>query len=102
MPATRGFQTIMRELDQNIQRLSDDWLRVQFKKRRAKKAARKDQLKRRMELIAKVIQKMQSCRGRLVRIDQAHGNSVERQKAKEEMELCFVDLDKMIEFFSQF
>ena len=102
MPATRGFRTIMRELDQKIQRLSDDWLRVQFKKRRAKRQARKDQLKRRMDLMVKVIQKMQSCRGRLVRIDEAHGNSIERQRAKEEMEMCFVDLDKMIEFFSQF
>ena len=102
MPATRGFQTIMRELDQKIQWLSDEWLCVQFKKRRAKRQARKDQLKRRMDLMVRVIQKMQSCWGRLVRIDKAHGNSVERQRAKEEMEMCFVDLDKMIEFFSQF
>ena len=37
-----------------------------------------------------------------MRIDEAHGNSVERQRAKEEMEVCLVDLDQLVEFFSRF
>ena len=102
MPATRGFQTILNDLDGKIDRLSDEWLRVQFKKRRAKTEARKGLMKRRMVLIARVIKKMQSCRGRMVQIDEAFGNSLVRQRVKEEMEACLVDLDKMVEFFGQF
>ena len=102
MPATRGYQTIMRDLDSKIQRLSDEWLRVQFKKRRAKTAARRDQMKRRMDLMARVIKKMQSCRGGLFRVNEAYGNSVERQRVKEEVEKCLVDFEQMVECFSRF
>ena len=102
MPATRGYRTILREFDQKIQRLSDDWLRIQTKRLRAKKRARKDQMKRRMDLILKVLQTLQACRGTLIRTDEQYGNSVERQRAKEEMESRFPDLDLLIETFSNF
>ena len=102
MPATRGFQTILRDIDSKIKRLSDDWLRVQFKKRRAKKPSRRANMKNRMDLIAKVIKKLQTCRGILVRTDEQYGNSVERQRAKEEMESRVEDLEALVEFFSQF
>ena len=102
MPATRGFRTILRDIDSKIQRLSDDWLRVQFKKRRAKKPSRRANMKNRMDLIARVIKKLQSCRGTLVRTDEQYGNSVERQRAKEEMESRIEDLEQLVEFFSQF
>ena len=102
MPATRAFRTILREIDSKIQRLSDDWLRVQFKKRRAKKASRRENMKNRMDLIARVIKKLQSCRGILVRTDEQYGNSVERQRAKEEMESRLGDLEQLVEFFSNF
>ena len=102
MPATRGFRTILREIDQKIQWLSEDWLRVKFKKRRAKKASRKANMKNRMDLIVRVIKKLQSCRGILVRTDEQYGNSIERQRAKEEMESRVGDLDQLVEYFSQF
>ena len=59
-------------------------------------------MKQRMDLILKVIKKLQWCRGTLVRVNELHGNSVERQRAKEEMESRLTDLDKLIEYFNKF
>ena len=58
MPITRGYQTILKEVDDYLERLSDEWERVQFKKRRGKKQMVKDLMKKRMDLILKVIQKL--------------------------------------------
>ena len=102
MPATRSYETILRDIDNNMKRLTDDWLRVQFKKRRAKKEDVKKQMKSRMDLILKVLQKLQQCRGTLVRANEQHGNSVERQRAKEEMESRLPDLEQLTDFFSKF
>ena len=102
MPATRGYETILRDIDANMKRLTDDWLRVQFKKRRAKRESVKKQMKARMDLILQVIQKLQSCRGHMVRVNEQHGNSEERQRAKEEMESRLPDLEQLIDFFSKF
>ena len=55
-----------------------------------------------MDLILKVIKKLQWCRGTLVRVNELHGNSVERQRPKEEMESRLTDLDKLIEYFNKF
>ena len=49
-------------------------------------------MKNRMDLIARVIKKLQL----------QYGNSVERQRAKEEMESRLGDLEQLVEFFSQF
>ena len=57
-------------------------------------------MKRKMDLIARVIGKLQSCRGTLVRINDEHGNSVEWQKAKEEMESRLIDFEQLTEFFN--
>ena len=102
MPATRSYETILRDIDRNMQKLTDDWLRVQFKKRRAKKENVKKNMKNRMDLILKVIKKLQECRGALVRANEQHGNSVERQRAKEEMESRLPDVEQLAEFFSKF
>ena len=59
-------------------------------------------MKRRMDLILRVIGKLQACRGTLVDVNEQHGNSVERQRAKEEMESRLKDLDRLIEIFSSF
>ena len=61
-----------------------------------------DAMKRRMDLILRVIRKLQSCRGVLVRIHERYGNSIERQRAKEEMESRLVDLQKLVDYFSKF
>jgi len=102
MPITRGYVTILAELDETLERLSDEWERVQFKKRRARNGEAQVLLKRKMNLILRVILKFQKCRGRLVKIHEEHGNSVERQRAKEEMEVRLSDMDKLFEYFSKF
>ena len=55
-----------------------------------------------MDLILKVIKKLQTCRGTLLRVNEVYGNSVMRQRAKEEMESKPIDLDKLIEYFNKF
>ena len=102
MPITRGYETILKEIDDRLEKLSDDWERVQSKRRMGKKPLFKKTMKQRMDLILKVIKKLQWCRGTLVRVHEVYGNSVERQRAKEEMESRLIDLDKLIEYFSKF
>ena len=102
MPITRGYETILNEIDEKLERLSDDWEWVHFKKRMGKREAFKRARKKRMDLILKVIQKLHLCRGMLVRVHEVYGNSPERQRAKEEMESRLIDLDKLIDYFTKF
>jgi len=102
MPITRGYHTILAELDETLERLSDEWECVQSKKQRAKSAEVQNLLKRKMNLILRVILKFQKCRGHLVRIHEEYGNSVERQRVKEEMEVRLLDTDKLFNYFSKF
>ena len=62
----------------------------------------KKAMKERMNLILKVIKKLQTCRGTLVRVNELYGNSVTRQRAKEEMESKLMDVDKLIVYFNKF
>ena len=62
----------------------------------------KKEMKRRMDLISKVIKKLQTCRGTLVRVNEVYGNSVTRQRAKDEMEGKLIDVDRLIEYFNKF
>jgi len=102
MPITRAYGTILAELDTTLQRLSEEWERVQSKKRRARSTGARDLLKRKMNLILRVILKFQKCRGRLMKIHEEYGNSVERQRTKEEMEVRLSDMDKLFYYFSKF
>ena len=102
MPITRGYDTILKEIDDRLEKLSDDWERVQSKRRMGKKPLFKKAMKERMDLILKVIKKLQTCRGTLVRVHEVYGNSVTRQRAKEEMESKLIDLDKLMEYFNKF
>jgi len=102
MPIMRGHETILKDLDEYKERLSDDWQRVQFKRHRAKKESVKTFLKGRMNLIARMIVKLQNMRGILVQVHETHGNSVERQKAKEEVESRMFDLEKLMLYFSKY
>ena len=102
MPITRGYDTILREIDDRLETLNDQWERVHFKKRMGKREPFKKEMKKRMDLILKVIKKLQTCRGMLVQVNEVYGNSVERQRAKEEMESRLIDLDKLIEYFHKF
>ena len=74
---------------------------MQYKKRRAKKEGVKELLKRRMDLIVKVMKKVQ-CRGQLVRLDETYGNSVERQWGKGQMEKMLGQMDSLMEKISKF
>ena len=102
MPITRGYETILREIDDKLEKLSDDWERVQSKRRMGKKPLFKKAKKERMDLILKVIKKLQWCCGTLVRVHEVYGNGPERQRAKGEMESRLIDLDKLIEYFNKF
>ena len=84
MPLTRGYDTILKEIDDKLERLSDDWERLQSKRRLGKKALFRKTMKQRMDLILKVIKKLQWCRGTLVRVHELYGNSPERQRAKDD------------------
>ena len=102
MPATRSCEVILCDIDENMKRLSDDWLRLQTKKRQAKRKSTKKHMKSRMDLMIKVIRKLQQCRGTLVQANETFGNSVERQRGTEEMESRLPDVEQLAEFFSQF
>ena len=102
MPITRGYQTILNEIDDRLETLSDQWERVHFKKRMGKRELFEKEMKKRTDLILKVVKKLQTCRGTLVWIHEVYGNSVERQRAKEDMESRLNDFDKLIEYFNKF
>ena len=102
MPITRGYDTILKEIDEKLETLNDQWERVQFKKRVGKREKFKKEMKKRMDLILKVIKKLQTCRGTLVRVNEVYGNGVARQRAKEEMESRLMDVDRLIEYFNKF
>ena len=102
MLITRGYQTILNEIDEKLERLSDDWERVHFKQRIGKREAFKKAMKQRADLILKVIQKLKRCRGILVGVHEMYVNSPERQRVKGEMESRLIDLDKLIVYFNKF
>ena len=102
MPITRGYDTILREIDDRLETLNDQWERVHYKKRMGKRELFKKEMKKRMDLILKVIKKLQTCRGTLVRVNEVYGNSVTRQMTKDEMEKKLIDVDKLIEYFHKF
>ena len=102
MPITRGYDTILKEIDERLDTLSDQWERVHFKKKKKKKESYKKEMKKRMNLILKVIKKLQTCRGTLVRVNEVYGNSATRQRAKDEMESKLIDVDRLVEYFNKF
>ena len=102
MPIIRGYDTILKEANEYLEKLNDEWERVQYKKRRVIKEDVKELLKRRLNLIVKVMKKVQTCRGQLVRLDQAYGNSVERQWGKGQMERLLRQMESLMEKISKF
>ena len=102
MLITRGYDTILKEIDEKLETLSDQWERVQFKKRMGRREQFKKEMKKRMGLILKVIKKLQMCCGTLVWVNEVYGNSVTRQRAKDEMESKLIDVDRLIEYFNKF
>jgi hypothetical protein len=81
MPTTRGFDTIVEDLGDLIEMYSQEWERIQFKKRRGR-----PHLKSVMDDIVRVIQKLKLRRRVLLKINEKGGNCRERQIAKEILE----------------
>ena len=102
MPATQSYEVIMKEIDDCLVRLEDEWARVQHKCMKYKKEKVRKKMKERMDIILKVNLKLQTCKQSLYSLHLVHGNSNERQRMKEEMEERLRDVDKLMEFFSQF
>ena len=102
MPATRSYETIVKEIGVYLERLEDEWARVQHKRMKHKKEKVRKKMKERMDIILKVNLKLQTCQQMLQSIHLVHGNSNERQRMKEEMEARFIDVDKLLDHFSQF
>ena len=102
MPATRSYEVIMKDMDKYLERLEDEWARVQHKRMKHKKEKVRKKMKERMDIILKVNLKLQSCKQMLYSLHLVHGNSNERQRMKEEMEARLLDLDKLLDYFSQF
>ena len=102
MPATRSYEVIMKDMENSLERLEDEWVRVQHKRMKHKKEKVRKKMKERMDIILKVNLKLQSCKQMLYSLQLVHGNSVQRQRMKEEMEARLIDVDKLLDHFSQF
>ena len=102
MPATRSYEVIMKDMEKYLERLEDEWARVQYKCMKHKKENVRKKMKERMDIILKVNLRLQTCKQSLEAIHLVHGNSVERQRMKEEMEARFIDVDKLLDHFSRF
>ena len=102
MPATRSYEVIMKDIENSLEKLEDEWARVQHKRMKHKKEKVRKKMKERMDIILKVNLKLQSCKQMLQSIHLVHGNSVQRQRMKEEMEARLIDVDKLLDRFSQF
>ena len=92
----------MSEIEDYLVKLEDEWARVQHKRMKHKKPKVRKKMKERMDLILKVNMKLRTCKQSLYSLHLVHGNSDERQRMKEEMEARLMDIDKLMEFFSQF
>ena len=97
MPATRSYETIVKEIEDYLVRLEDEWVRVQHKRMKHKKQEVRKKMKERMDLILKVNLKLQTCKQSLETIHLVHGNSVERQRMKEEMKVRLPDIDRLMD-----
>ena len=102
MPATQSYETIVKEMEDYVVRLEDEWARVQTKRMKHKQECCRKEFKRRMDLILKVNRKLQTCKQSLEALHMVHGNSLERQRMKEGMESRLRDVDKLFEYFTQF
>ena len=102
MPATRSYEVIMKEIEDTLVKLEDEWARVRHKRMKHKKEKVRKKMKERMDIILKANLKLQTCKQSLYFLHLVHGNSNEQQRMKEEMEARLRDMDKLMEFFSQF
>ena len=102
MPATRSYEVITKEMEDDLVKFEDEWARIQHKRMKHKQECCRKEFKRRMDLILKVNLKLQKCKQSLQAIHMVHGNSLERQRMKEEIEARLMDVDKLFEYFNQF
>ena len=62
MPATRSYEVIMKEIEDCLVKLEDEWARVQHKRMKHKKEKVRKKMKERMDIILKVNLKLQICK----------------------------------------
>ena len=102
MPTTQSYEVIMKDIENSLEKLEDEWARVQHKRMKHKKETVRKKMKERMDIMLKVSLKLQTWKQSLYSIHLVHGNSNERQRMKEEMEARLRDVDKLLVYFSQF
>ena len=102
MPATRSYEDILKDVNECLEKLNNEWERVQTKRLKGKKEEFRKLMKERMDLILRVHRKLQRCKTLLINLHQTYGNSPERQRAKEEMEDHLSDIQWFFSSFSQF
>ena len=77
MLATRSYETIVKEMEDYLVKLEDEWVRVQHKRMKHKKEKVRKKMKEWMDLILKVNLKLQTCKQSLQAIHMVHGSSDE-------------------------
>ena len=99
MPATCSYKDILKDADEYLEKLDDEWARVQTKRLNGKNEEFR-KLMERMDLILKVNLKLKKCKAILINLHQTYGNSPERQRAKEAMESRLSDVQWFFTYFS--
>ena len=102
MPGTRSYGDILKDVNECLEILNDEWERVQTKRLKGKNEEFRKLMKERMDLIVRVHWKLQRGKRLLITRHQTYRNSPERQRAKEEMEDRLSDLQWFFSSFSQF
>ena len=102
MPATCSYKDILKDANEYLEKLDDEWARVQTKRLNGKNEEFRKLMKERMDLILKVNLKLKKCKAILINLHQTYGNSPERQRGKEEMESRLSDVQWFFTYFSQF
>ena len=102
MPTTRSYGDILKDTNECLEKLNDEWEWVQTKRLKGKKEEFRKLMKKRMDLILRVHRKLQKCKVLLINLHRTYGNSPERQRAKEEMEDRLSDMQEFLTYFSQF
>ena len=102
MPVTRSYEDILKDVNECLEKLNDEWERVQTKRVKGKNEEFRKLMKECMDLILRVHRKLQRCKMLLITLHQTYGNSPERQRAKEEMEDRLSDMQWFFSSFSQF
>ena len=85
MPITRSFEVIVAEMDEVLEKLSNEWRRMQ---------TRNPSMKQPMDDLIKLIESVKFKRAALIKIDDKRGNCKARQMAKHITERTLIAVHK--------